>query len=56
MPRAFRSSNVIRTWCILNWNIRGLNAVDKWPHVYSKIEECAASIVCIQETKKVKLI
>jgi mannosylglycoprotein endo-beta-mannosidase len=52
MPRALRTSKVFHTWCVLNWNIRGLNAVDKWPHVYSKIEECAASIVCLQETKK----
>jgi exonuclease III len=51
MSRAFRTSCVNRTWFILNWNIRGLNSSDKWPHVFSKIEESAASIICLQETK-----
>jgi exonuclease III len=52
MPRAFRTSNLNRTWCVLSWNIRGLNSVDKWIHVFAKIEESGASIVCLQETKK----
>jgi exonuclease III len=52
MPRAFRTSNLNRTWCVLSWNIRGLNSIDKWIHVFAKIEESGASIVCLQETKK----
>jgi hypothetical protein len=38
-------------WNVLCWNIRGLNAFDKWDAIRNKIEECACSIVCIQETK-----
>jgi hypothetical protein len=29
-----------------------VNSADKWIHVFSKIEESTASIVCLQETKK----
>jgi hypothetical protein len=52
MNHMLRTSYVDRTWCVLNWNIRGVNSPDKWPLVHNKIEECAASIVCLQETKK----
>jgi hypothetical protein len=52
MNPAFRTSYINRTWCVLNWNIRGVNSPDKWPLVHNKIEECSASIVCLQETKK----
>lgn len=41
-----------RSWQILCWNIRGINAVGKWDAVRDKIEESACSIVCLQETKK----
>jgi exonuclease III len=34
------------------WNIRGLNASNKWDAVRNKIEESAYSVVCLQETKK----
>jgi exonuclease III len=52
MNHMLRTSYVNQTWCVLNWNIRGVNSPDKWPLVHNKIEECAASIVCLQETKK----
>jgi exonuclease III len=52
MPSASRTSYSNQTWFILNWNVHGANSADKWPHIYNKIEESAASIVCIQETKK----
>lgn len=41
-----------RSWQILCWNIRGLNDSNKWDAVRNKIEECACSIFCLQETKK----
>jgi exonuclease III len=41
-----------RDWSILNWNIRGINSVDKCNAVKEKIEESACSIFCIQETKR----
>ena len=52
MNRVPQTSCVNRTWCVLNWNIRGVNAEEKWPLVFNKIEESSASIVCLQETKK----
>jgi len=41
-----------RDWSFLNWNIRGINSVDKCNAVKEKIEESACSIFCIQETKR----
>lgn len=41
-----------RTWNILCWNVRGINAADKWTHIRSKIEESNCDIFCFQETKK----
>ena len=41
-----------RNWNILNWNIKGINSEDKCSAVKEKIEECACSIYCIQETKR----
>ena len=41
-----------RSWNILNWNIRGINAQDKWLAIRQKVEESAAGVVCIQETKR----
>jgi hypothetical protein len=52
MNRVIRTPFVNRTWCVLNWNIRGVNSSSKWPLVHNKIEESMASIVCLQETKK----
>jgi exonuclease III len=41
-----------RSWNILNWNVKAINASDKWLAIRQKIEESAAGIVCIQETKR----
>ena len=43
-------------WNVLFWNIRGINATDKWDDVKQKIEESACAIVCLQETKRAALI
>ena len=40
-----------RHWNILCWNIRSINASDKWDAVRQKIDESACSMVCLQETK-----
>ena len=45
-----------RSWNILNWNVRGLNALDKWLAIRQKVEESAAGILCIQETKRENLV
>ena len=39
-------------WNILGWNVCGLNAGTKWNSIKNKIEESAASVFCLQETKK----
>ena len=39
-------------WTILCWNVRGINATEKWDAVRDKIEESASSVICLQETKK----
>lgn len=36
----------------LVWNDRGINSQGKWDAIRSKIEECSASVVCLQETKR----
>jgi exonuclease III len=41
-----------RSWYILCWNIRGINASEKWDAVRDKVEESACSVICLQETKK----
>ena len=41
-----------RSWNILNWNIRGINVEAKWLALKQKIEESAAGIICLQETKR----
>jgi hypothetical protein len=46
------SSGWNRVWHVLSWNIRGINSAEKWPHIRKKLEESNASIVCLQETKK----
>ena len=40
-----------RNWCVLCWNVRGLNGADRQLAVRSKIEESQCSIICLQETK-----
>ena len=44
--------NSNRSWNILNWNIRGINTQDKWLAIRQKVEESAAGILCLQETKR----
>ena len=39
-------------WHILCWNIRGINASEKWDAVREKIEESSCSVICLQETKR----
>ena len=41
-----------RSWNILCWNIRGINAISKCDAVRNKIEESSCSIVCLQEMKR----
>lgn len=41
-----------RSCNILCWNVRGLNAVEKWPLIRNKIDESNCEIFCFQETKK----
>jgi len=45
-----RQSN--RTWKILCWNIRGINAENKWDSIRNKITESNCDIINIQETKR----
>jgi exonuclease III len=44
-------SSPAQKWNILNWNVRGLNSIEKCNVIRSKIEESSCSIYCIQETK-----
>jgi len=39
-------------WHILCWNIRGINASEKWDAVREKIEESSCSVICLQEMKR----
>ena len=41
-----------RSWNILCWNVRGINAMEKCDVVRDKIVESACSVVCLQETKR----
>jgi len=45
-----RQSN--RTWKILCWNIRGINAENKWDSLRNKITKNNCDIIIIQETKR----
>jgi exonuclease III len=42
----------IRQLKVLCWNIRGINATNKWAAFRSKIKKCNCDIICIQETKR----
>jgi hypothetical protein len=46
-PRSFSKS-----WNVLCWNIRGINAENKWESLKNKILESQCDFICIQETKK----
>ncbi|KAJ1253597.1 hypothetical protein BS78_K020200 [Paspalum vaginatum] len=41
-----------RSWKILCWNVRGLNATKKWNSIRDKIIDSRCDIICLQETKK----
>jgi hypothetical protein len=41
-----------RQWKVLYWNIRGINSVNKWSAIRSKIRETSCDIICLQETKR----
>lgn len=41
-----------RTWCILDWNVRGINSQIRWDDLRKKIDESNCNIICIQETKR----
>jgi len=41
-----------KAWNVLCWNIRGINADEKWTSLRNKIIECKCDIVTIQETKR----
>ena len=40
-----------RVWCVLDWNVRGLNSDKRQRDVRAKVDESNCSIVCLQETK-----
>ena len=41
----------LKSWNVLNWNIRGLNEEAKQRAVRAKIEESVCEVFCLQETK-----
>ena len=41
-----------RSWNVLCWNVRGLNAVRKWDSIKNKVLNTNCDIICFQETKK----
>lgn len=41
-----------RCWNVLCWNIRGINAENKWESIRNKILESNCDIISIQETKR----
>jgi len=47
--------NQVRTWKILDWNVRGLNSERKWNSIRDKITETNCDIICLQETKRESL-
>jgi hypothetical protein len=41
-----------RIWCILDWNVRGINSQTRWDDIYRKVDESNCNIICLQETKR----
>jgi exonuclease III len=39
-------------WCILDWNVRGINSQTRWDDIYRIIEESNCNVICLQETKR----
>ena len=44
--------NYLKKWCILCWNIRGLNAKPKQLALLNTIKLSGCSVISLQETKK----
>ena len=44
--------NNFKSWNVLCWNIRGMNAESKLLSLRQKIEDSGCQVCCIQETKK----
>ena len=42
----------LKTWCVLCWNIRGLDHHDKQLALWNAISVSGCAIICLQETKK----
>jgi len=42
----------LRSWNVLSWNVRGINAPWKWNAIRNKVVESKCDIICFQETKK----
>jgi hypothetical protein len=42
----------VKSWNVLCWNIRGLNAKNKWESLRNKFLESNCDIISIQETKR----
>lgn len=41
-----------RTWNVLCWNVRGMNAKKKWNAIKDRATESHSDVICLQETKK----
>lgn len=46
------NQNLVRTWNVLCWNVRGINAERKWDAVRNKVLNVNCDIVYLQETKE----
>ena len=44
--------SILKTWCVLCWNIRGLNSRDKQLALWNAINVSGCAVICLQETKK----
>lgn len=49
---SMNNSHQNRKWKVLCWNVRGLNAKERWDAIRDKISECACDTICLQETKR----
>jgi exonuclease III len=41
-----------RKWKVLCWNVRGLNAKEKWDAIRDKITKSGCDVICLQQTKR----
>ena len=57
LPVLFMDRNTFsKSWKVLCWNVRGINSDKKWVFIRDKITESNCDIVCLQETKKKKIL